>query len=254
MQCSDRNVVVLGDIGDDTVVGLARHQQVGAVGQFGQRPAHLGPALDEQFLARLGKVEGILRLGEVTHELRDLVDLYPGVRPVRDAGQSGGLDESNEVGWDRHRYVVSAPLQLHPHCGTRFDIAARAMHRQHEFHRHARTSGGGQLVEQQISQASRGGVDVGGGDAYPGLGLDAGAQFLAAERVESVLGQHAVDIDGPAQNQPDLLGDHAAKPGRPLFLRKLVQFGEELAVAGMLGRGPERLGERAVLGECVQPR
>ncbi len=164
MQRRDRNAVILGDIGDHPVVGLARRQQIGAVGQLGQRPAHLGPPLDEQFLARLGEIERILRLGQIVGERRNLVDLDPGVRSVCHAGQARRLDEADQVGRQRHPHAMPAPQQLHADRCARFDVTPGAMHRQDEFHR---TSGGGQLVVQQIGQATHRRVDVGRGDAHP---------------------------------------------------------------------------------------
>ena len=57
---------------------------------------------------------------------------------------------------------------------------------------------------------------MGGVDAYSRFALDAGAQFEVAQRVEAVLEERTVRIDGAAQNQADLLGNQTPKSGRPL--------------------------------------
>ena len=80
------------------------------------------------------------------------------------------------------------------------------------------------------------------------------AQFLAAQRVEAVLGEFPVGVDGTAQDQADLLGDQASQPGGPLILGHFVQLGEELAGPGPFSLRTEHLRERAVLGESGEPR
>ena len=91
-------------------------------------------------------------------------------------------------------------------------------------------------VAQVLGQPADGG-DVSGADAYARFGLDAGAQFEVAQRVQTVLGQRAVRIDRATQNQTDLIGDQAPQPGGPLVRRQRVQLGPELAcVRSALGR------------------
>ena len=81
-----------------------------------------------------------------------------------------------------------------------------------------------------LGQTPHGG-DVGGVDAYSRLALDAGAQFEVAQRVEAVLGERTVRIDGATQNQADLLGDQTPKSGGPLVQGQLIQLGAEFACA-----------------------
>jgi hypothetical protein len=57
---------------------------------------------------------------------------------------------------------------------------------------------GRQLFAQQPGQTANGG-DVGGRDAYSRFGLDAGAQFEGAQRVNAVLGERTVGIDAATQ-------------------------------------------------------
>ena len=70
-----------------------------------------------------------------------------------------------------------------------------------------------------------------GGEANSGLGLDPGTQFEVAQRVETVIGERAVGVDGASQDRPDLLADQMPKTAGP-FLR---------------GQGAERVGERGVV-------
>ena len=58
--------------------------------------------------------------------------------------------------------------------------------------------------------------DVGGAGADPGFSFDAGAQFEIAQRIESVVGERTIGVDGAAQDQADLLGDQTTKSARPL--------------------------------------
>ena len=55
---------------------------------------------------------------------------------------------------------------------------------------------------------------MGGVEAYSRLALDPVAQFEVAQRVESVLEERTVWIDGAPQNQADLLGNQTPKSGR----------------------------------------
>ena len=86
------------------------------------------------------------------------------------------------------------------------------------------------------------GADIRGVDAYSRFGLDAGAQFEVAQRVEAVLGERTVRIDAAAQDQADLIGDQTPKPGGPFVPGQRVQFGKEFACAPTaLPRGSEQL-------------
>ena len=90
--------------------------------------------------------------------------------------------------------------------------------------------------------------EVAGRDAYSGFGLDVGAQFEGAQRVQAVLGERPVGIDGATQDQADLVGDQTPQPGGPLVAGQLVEFGKEFACARLrFARGAERFGERAAL-------
>ena len=114
---------------------------------------------------------------------------------------------------------------------------------------------GRQRVAQVLGQGPHSG-DVLGVDAYSGFVLDARAQFEVAQRVEAVLGERTVRIDGATQNQADLLGDQTPKPGeatRPAG-SSLSSARNLLLSAPALPRGLEHLGEPAALRQRSQPR
>jgi hypothetical protein len=77
---------------------------------------------------------------------------------------------------------------------------------------------GRQLFAQHLRQTANGANagEVGRIDAYSHFGLDAGAQFEGAQRVNAELGERPVGIDAATQEEADLIGDQAPQPGRPL--------------------------------------
>lgn len=95
--------------------------------------------------------------------------------------------------------------------------------------------------------------------AHPRFGLDTGAQFEVAQRVEAVLGQRAVRVDRAPQTQADVVRYQPPEAGGPLVEREFFEFGTEFGVAGrVLVRatrpGAERGGESTALRQCGQPR
>jgi hypothetical protein len=61
------------------------------------------------------------------NEIGDVAYLLLRVRTVRDRGKPGRLDETHQIGRNRHVHFVSSAQQLHTDRGAGFDIAARSV-------------------------------------------------------------------------------------------------------------------------------
>src|SRR5262249_52301710 len=108
-----------------------------------------------------------------------------------------------------------------------------------------------QLFAKVLCQTTNRG-DLRGTDGYPGFRFDPGAQFQVAQRIQPVLAQRPIRIDGAPQQQADLIRYQPPDHAGPLVLRRRLQLGEELALVRLTVRhGLERLGEAAALREGV---
>ena len=86
--------------------------------------------------------------------------------------------------------------------------------------------------------------------------LDVSAQLQGAKGIQTVIGERAIGIDRPAQDEADLVGDQAAQPVRPLVLGQPGELGQHGGDAcGLVAVGvAECLREGAARGQRDQQR